>query len=59
MAVVALAVGTEAGTVYCMANENWERCGDEGWDCFHDFDGLPETQYPTREACEQAIKELT
>jgi len=58
MAVVALTVSTEAGVVYCMANENWERQGDDGWDCFHDFDGLPETKYPTREACEQAIKEM-
>ena len=43
---------------YRMADEVWQRTLD-GHECDYDYEGLPETLYPTREACEQAIKELT
>lgn len=42
---------------YRMAAQQWERHGDDGWDCEYETEGLDPTLYPTKEACEQAIRE--
>lgn len=39
-----------------MAYQVWEWTED-GWDCFPDYDGLPETVFATQAECEVAIAE--
>ena len=62
MALIPLTVGQPSGIAYRIAYEDWFRVNEpgglEGWDCNYDTEGLPETLYPTREACQQAIEQL-
>jgi hypothetical protein len=45
--------GVAPHTVY----GGWTRTED-GWDCDYDYEGLPDTVYPTADDCREAIADL-